>query len=97
MHYTLIKNQDILNKYNISKINFLKVGHHGSSTSSSKDFIDKIKPSYAVISVGKNNRYGHPSKEVLETLTNSKIFRTDQNGSIRIKIYNNKVNIKTCK
>jgi beta-lactamase superfamily II metal-dependent hydrolase len=50
----------------------LKVGHHGSRTSSGKAFIDAINPKYSIISVGKNNRYGHPNKEVLENLKNQK-------------------------
>ena len=88
--------EEILNKYNISNIDVLKVGHHGSKTSSSKEFIDEINPKYSIISVGKNNRYGHPNKEVLDNLKNSKIYRTDQDGSIMIKIKNNKLNIETC-
>ena len=88
--------KDILNKYNLPDIDVLKVGHHGSKTSSSKDFIDEINPKYSVISVGKNNRYGHPNKEVLNNLNNSKIYRIDQDGSIMFKITNNKLKIETC-
>ena len=88
--------KEILNKYNISNIDLLKVGHHGSKTSSSKEFINEINPKYAIISVGKNNRYGHPNKEVLNTLNKSKIYRTDQDGSIMFKIKNNKLKIETC-
>ena len=90
------KEKDILDKYNISNIDVLKVGHHGSKTSSSKKFIDEINPRYVVISVGKNNRYGHPNKEVLNNLELSKIYRTDQDGSIMFKIKNNKLQIETC-
>ena len=89
------KEKDILEKYNLSNIDVLKVGHHGSGTSSSKEFIKEIKPKYGVISVGKSNRYGHPNKEVLENLENSKIYRTDQDGSIMFKIKNNKLKIET--
>ena len=89
------REKDILNKYNLNNIDFLKVGHHGSKTSSSKKFIDEIKPKYSVISVGKNNSYGHPNNEVLNNLENSKIYRTDQNGSIMFKINNSKLIIKT--
>ena len=78
------------------KADILKVGHHGSKTSSSKEFIDEIKPKYSIISVGKNNRYGHPNKEVLDTLNDSKIYRTDQDGSIMFKIKNDKLQIETC-
>ncbi len=90
------REKDILDKYNIKDIDVLKVGHHGSRTSSNKEFIDKVKPKYSIISVGKNNRYGHPNKEVLNTLDNSKIYRTDEDGSITFKITNNKLKIKTC-
>lgn len=88
--------KEIMNKYNLPDIDVLKVGHHGSKTSSSKEFIDVINPEYSIISVGKNNRYGHPNKEVLENLENSKIYRTDLDGSIMFKIKNNKLKIETC-
>ena len=89
------KEKDILDKYNLANIDVLKVGHHGSKTSSSKEFIDEIEPKYAIISVGKNNRYGHPNKKVLNNLDNSKIYRTDQDGSIMFKIKKNKLRIET--
>ena len=88
--------KEILNKYNLPDIDVLKVGHHGSKTSSSKDFTDEIKPKYSIISVGNNNRYGHPNKEALENLKESKIYRTDLDGSIMFKIKNNKLKIETC-
>ena len=88
--------KEILNKYNLSDIDVLKVGHHGSKTSSSKDFINEINPKYSIISVGNNNRYGHPNKEILNNLDNSKIYRTDEDGSIMFKIKNNKIEIETC-
>ena len=88
--------QDLLSKYNLKDIDFLKIGHHGSKTSSSKEFITKTNPKYSIISVGKNNRYGHPNKEVLENLKDSKIYRTDQDGSIMFKIKNDKLQIETC-
>ena len=90
------KEKDILDKYNLSNIDVLKVGHHGSKTSSSKNFISKINPKYSIISVGRNNRYGHPNKEVLNILKDSKIYKTDQNGSIMFNIKNNKLKIETC-
>jgi len=91
-----VTEKEILEKYNISNIDLLKVGHHGSKTSSSEEFINKISPKYSIISVGKNNRYGHPNKEVLNALEESKIYRTDQDGSIMFKIKNNKLKIETC-
>ena len=90
------KEKDILEKYNLSDIDVLKVGHHGSKTSSGKEFIDKIDSKYSIISVGKNNRYGHPNKEVLNNLNDTKIYRTDKDGSIMFKIKNNKLKIETC-
>ena len=75
-----------LEKYKLTNVDFLKVGHHGSDTSSGKEFIDEINPKYLIISVGKNNRYGHPKDKVLNNLSNSKIYRTDLNGAIAIKI-----------
>lgn len=79
----------ILNKYNLKDITFLKVGHHGSNTTCSETFINYIKPKYSIISVGKKNRFGHPKKEVLNTLKNTKIYRTDHDGSIEILIRKN--------
>ena len=88
--------EDLIEKYNLRNIDVLKVGHHGSKTSSSKEFINEITPKYSIISVGKNNRYGHPNDGVLENLKESKIYRTDQDGSIMFKIKNNKLKIETC-
>ena len=90
------KEKDILDLYSLSNVDFLKVGHHGSNTSSSNEFIDAVKPRYSIISVGKNNRYGHPKEEVLNNLKKSKIYRTDKDGSIIFRIKNNKIKIETC-
>ena len=78
--------EDLMEKYNLKDIDILKVGHHGSKTSSSKEFIDKINPKYSIISVGKDNRYGHPNNVVLDILSKSKIYRTDIDGSVFFKI-----------
>ena len=91
------KENEIIKNYNLKDIVFLKVGHHGSNTSSSKNFISNINPKYSIISVGKNNRYGHPKKEVLDILKKSKIYRTDLDGSIEIKLKNDKYKIITYK
>ena len=90
------KEKDILDKYNISNIDVLKVGHHGSNTSSGESFINRMNPKYSIISVGNKNKYGHPNKEVLDNLDESKIYRTDQDGSIMFKIKNNKLKVETC-
>ncbi len=92
---SLIKEKDILEKYNIKDIDFLKVGHHGSSSSSSKEFIDAMKPKYSIISVGRNNSYGHPKDSVLDILSQSNIYRTDLDGSIEIKLNKKKCQIRT--
>ena len=65
-------------------IDVLKVGHHGSNTSSSKNFLEQIKPKVALISVGQGNTYGHPTQATLKRLSNigAKIYRTDENGTI---------------
>jgi len=86
----------LIKKYNLKDIDVLKAGHHGSKTSSGEEFIESIKPKYSIISVGKNNRYGHPNDSVVENLNDSKIYRTDQDGSIMFKIKNNKLEIETC-
>ena len=88
--------EDLIEKYNLQNIDVLKVGHHGSKTSSSKSFIDEINPKYSMISVGKNNRYGHPKESVLDILSDSKIYRTDIDGSIEIKLNKSGYKIMTC-
>ncbi len=80
------KEKDILAEYYIENIDFLKVWHHGSNTSSSKYFINTINPKYSLISVGENNKYNHPKSSVLDILKNSKIYRTDLDGSLEIKL-----------
>lgn len=70
------------------KIDFLKVSHHGSKHSTNDDFLDRHEIDKAIISVGKNNRYGHPSEEVLSRLAKRgiDILRTDRDGNIEIRI-----------
>ena len=67
-----------------SKTNVLKVGHHGSSTSTSEEFLEQVSPSISIISVGKNNSYNHPNKVLLTKLENcnTNIYRTDEMGTI---------------
>lgn len=76
----------LLENYNLNNISILKVGHHGSNTSSSKDFISQINPSISLISVGKNNIYHHPNKEVINNLSKSRIYRTDINNMVKLTI-----------
>lgn len=72
-------------------IDVLKVAHHGSNTSTDPQFIQGIKPKYAFISVGKNNRYGHPTTEVISTLRNNgvTILRTDEHGAVQYRYIHN--------
>lgn len=72
----------------LRKIDILKVGHHGSSSSTSSEFIKVLAPSYAVISVGRDNMYGHPTNETLKVLEENhvKVLRTDLLGDVRIKV-----------
>ena len=74
----------------------LKVAHHGSKTSTSKEFIEKASPQTAVISVGKDNSYGHPTQEVLDILKSYgiKVLRTDQKGDIKIISDGKEIKIK---
>ena len=65
----------------------IKIGHHGSNSSTGKNFINKVKAKYAIISVGSDNKYSHPYQTVIDRLTNNKIeiYRTDLNGNILVK------------
>ncbi len=75
---------DILQNGIDIKADVLHIGHHGSDTSNSQDFISKVSPAYAVISCGSNNLYGHPHRRTLRTLKEQgvQVFRTDEQGSI---------------
>lgn len=78
------ENNECLRKWPQTTI--LKVGHHGSSTSSSKEFLNQVMPSVAIIQVGEDNKYGHPHKETMERLNNlnTKIYMTKDVGDILI-------------
>ncbi len=79
----------ILSSFSKSQLdsNILKVGHHGSRTSTSKSFVEAVSPKYAIISLGKDNNYGHPHMETLNTLRKLgvQIFRTDLSSTIIMK------------
>ena len=85
----------LVNNYNLNKIDFLKVSHHGSDTSSSKYFIDKLNVVNSIISVGRNNIYNHPSILTLNNLEDTNIYRTDIEGSIKVSLNKNRYKIKT--
>lgn len=96
-----IAEKAILSKYvskqEVLNADILKVAHHGSKTSSIKEFINAVSPKYAVIGVGKDNKFGHPSEKTLETLNdkNVKIYRTDISGEIMIIIDGDSVKVKS--
>ena len=76
----------------------LKVGHHGSRTSSSQEFLTAVNPGWAVISCGYNNSFGHPHKEILNRLTSctkAEILRTDQQGAIVFKTDGNSIKVES--
>lgn len=86
-----IAEKAILKRYsrnlNILKSDILKVAHHGSKTSSITEFIEEIKPQYAIIEVGEDNKFGHPSDSTIQNLekANIRIYRTDKMGEIEMK------------
>ena len=77
---------DVENKLDVGKINVYKAGHHGSKSSSTEDFIKRIDPDYAIISLGPNNDYNYPAPRVLNRLNNfcDEIYRTDTDGTIHL-------------
>ncbi|MGN1295844.1 MAG: ComEC/Rec2 family competence protein, partial [Bacilli bacterium] len=77
--------KEIINDYPSLRCTYLKVGHHGSATSTCTEFVRLVKPQEAIISVGKNNYYGHPSSEVIAILNQEKIKirMTSEEGTIR--------------
>lgn len=79
-----VSENEMLNSGQTISANILKVGHHGSRTSSSAAFLDRVKPSAAVITVGLNNDYGHPHQETIDRLKarGIKIYRTDLQGTL---------------
>ena len=77
--------------------NVLKVGHHGSSTSTSKEFLRRVSPAYAVIEVGKGNTYGHPAKPTLTKLKEigARIYRTDEEGTVKMVSNGTQISVET--
>ena len=78
-------------------IEILKVGHHGSKTSTSRYFLSQTTPQVALVSVGKKNRYGHPNIQVISRLRKKgiKVYRTDQEGAIEVKTDGKKIEVET--
>ena len=84
---------------NWPKTDVLKVGHHGSNTSSSKNFINQVQPKYSIIMVGKDNSYKLPKQETIDKLKNigSELYRTDENGTIEINSNGVNINVNVAK
>lgn len=87
----------IEDKVEWDEVDVLKVAHHGSNTSTSQEFLDKINPKYAIISVGSNKKYGFPKEEIINRLmkNNITIYRIDENGTIWITSDGENINIQT--
>lgn len=90
-----VAEKQILKKYKnnleILKADVLKIPHHGSNSSSTKEFIEAVKPKIALIGVGENNKFGHPNEQVIERLIDFgvQIYRTDKSGEISINVNKN--------
>ena len=84
-------------KYSWPKVDVLKIANHGADTSSTEKFLNMAKPDVAIISVGNNNNLGLPSKTVLDLLSkiNSKVYRTDDDGTILLTTDGKTYNIET--
>jgi len=83
--------RELLSSSRALPVDVLKVAHHGSNTSTDAWFVESIRPAYALVSAGVNNSYGHPAKDVLETLEDSGVYilRTDISGAIQFKYKGN--------
>lgn len=81
-----VSEKEMLNAFTASSLraDVLKVGHHGSSSSTTGEFLALVDPAFAVISCGENNDYGHPHGETLKKLKNITVYRTDLNGTVHI-------------
>jgi len=90
-----LSEQEILNSGINIKSDVLKVGHHGSSTSTSLDFLKAVNPKYAVISYGADNDYGHPNNETLEELKDITTYKTATDGNIVFTSDGNGITVET--
>jgi competence protein ComEC len=90
---------EITNSFPHIKTDVLKVGHHGSGTSSTVSFLDSVSPGYGIISAGENNLYGHPALDVLKRLRDRGIviYRTDEHGDVSIVVDKKRLKVKTAK
>lgn len=90
-----ITEQDMVSQNLVPDVDVLKVGHHGSNTSTTQEFLNKAKPEHVVISVGENS-YGHPTQNILNRLfgIGSKVWRTDKNGHVVMTSNGNNIDMK---
>jgi len=81
----------------LTRTDVLKVPHHGSKTSSTEPFLDAVQPTFAIISVGLENSYGHPNRDVIERLRehHAAVFRTDEDGLISIRSDGRRLHVDT--
>lgn len=90
--------QEFVRRYrnSLSQVTLLKVGHHGSGNATGEEFLSVLSPRAAVISCGKNNRYGHPAEELLQRLNKrkTKILRTDQDGAVAVWLQNGRIRLQ---
>lgn len=93
-----VAEKDLYEKYQSLDVDVLKVGHHGSATSTSNELLKLCRPKIALISVGKNNFYGHPQQETLQRLKDYgvKVYRSDIDGMVKIYYYGRGQNYLTC-
>ncbi|WP_246879925.1 DNA internalization-related competence protein ComEC/Rec2 [Bacillus suaedae] len=89
----------LLNRYPNLQVDLLKVGHHGSKTSTTEALLEQLKPKGALISVGRNNHYGHPNPDVLSRLEtdNIKVWRSDQDGAVQLELRNGMIKLTKAK
>ena len=92
-----ISEMEMVKKGLNSKADVLKIGHHGSKTSTCENFLTAVNPKYAIISVGKNNSYNHPNKATMDRLEskNIPVYRTDENGTIIVTSDGKNIAFKT--
>ncbi|HLR64521.1 MAG TPA: DNA internalization-related competence protein ComEC/Rec2 [Pseudogracilibacillus sp.] len=95
---TAVAEKDLINAYSNLKVDFLKIAHHGSDTSTTEAFLSAVQPQIAFIPVGENNRYNHPHQDIIDRLEerNIHIYRTDEDGAIQVKFSQDQIiKIKT--
>ena len=93
---TINSEKKLMSEYDLSKYDVLKIGHHGSKTSTGQNFYNKINPDISIISVGNTNIYHLPNYEILERINDSKAFLTSKSGSITLKFSNKKIFLEEC-